>query len=56
MGALTTGCSTQHVAATHPCPELSKKGKVVVAANRGAVGLAKIGLAPKVLKAQEKCS
>ena len=56
VSVFATGCEGHRVAATHPCPELSRGGKVVVARNRGATGLAKIGLASKVLKAQEKCS
>ena len=30
-------------------------GKVVANANRGKIGLAKVGLTPKGLEAQEKC-
>jgi hypothetical protein len=55
--AITVGaCSTHRVAVTNPCPTLTKNGVVVVSPNRGAIGLAKIGLTPAAVKAQEKCA
>jgi hypothetical protein len=55
VGLGTTGCSThEDVAASHPCTFVTG-GKVVARANRGKIGLAKVGLTPKGLKAQEKC-
>jgi hypothetical protein len=50
-----TACSTHDVAATRTCTTVTKGGKVAAVSNRGAVGLAKIGLTPKGLKLQEKC-
>jgi hypothetical protein len=52
---LAAGCSTHNEAVSHPCPTVSK-GKAVAVSNRGKIGLAKIGLTPKELKAQQKCS
>jgi hypothetical protein len=49
------GCSTHHAAATRSCGSITRQ-RVVVVSNRGAMGLAKIGLSPKVLKAQQNCS
>jgi len=49
-------CSTHRVAQTHPCPALTAQSKVVVASSRGAIGLAKVGLTPKGLKALDDCS
>jgi hypothetical protein len=55
VGLTATGCSTHDdVAASHPCT-FEKGGKVVAVENRGKIGLAKVGLTPKGLKAQEKC-
>jgi hypothetical protein len=56
IGALGAGCSTQQAAVSHPCPRSSVQGRTVAASSRGAIGLAKIGLTPKRLKTQEKCS
>jgi hypothetical protein len=53
--AAIAGCSTHRVAVTNPCPVVSKQGAVIAAPSRGAIGLVKIGLTPKTLKAQEKC-
>lgn len=54
VGAVTTGCSTHDVPVSHPCTTV-EGGKVVAVENRGAIALAKVGLTPKGLKAQEKC-
>jgi hypothetical protein len=55
VGLTATGCSTHDdVAASHPCT-FTVAGKVVAGENRGKIGLAKVGLTPKGLKAQEKC-
>jgi hypothetical protein len=55
VGLTVTGCSTHDdVAASHPCT-FTVAGKVVAGENRGKIGLAKVGLTPKGLKAQEKC-
>ena len=43
---MTAACTPHTVAQKHPCPDLSL---------RGAVALAKLGLTPKELKAQEHC-
>jgi hypothetical protein len=56
ISMLAAGCSTHSAAVSHPCSTVSKQGKVVAVSNRGRVGLAKIGLTPKGLKAQQKCS
>ena len=52
---LAAGCSTHEVAATRTCTTATKGGKVVALSNRGAIGLAKVGLTPKALKLQQKC-
>jgi hypothetical protein len=52
---LATACSTHEVEATRTCTTVTKGGKVVAVSNRGAIGLAKIGLTPRALKLQEKC-
>jgi hypothetical protein len=54
LSLLVAGCSTHNVEATHTCT-VTKDGKAVAVSNRGGIGLAKIGLTPKSLKAQEKC-
>jgi hypothetical protein len=54
LGLAVTGCSTHDVPTSNPCTTL-KGGKVVAVENRGAIGLAKVGLTPKGLKAQEAC-
>jgi hypothetical protein len=51
---LLAGCSTHQVAAVHACP--ASKHHVAGVSSKGGVGLAKIGLTPKVLKTQEGCS
>jgi hypothetical protein len=56
VSLFAAGCSTHNVAVSHPCPAPVKGEKVVVVSNRGKVGMAKIGLTPKALKAQQKCS
>jgi hypothetical protein len=56
LSALFAGCSTTRVAVSHPCPGSPANAKTVAASNRGAIGLAKVGLTPKRLKADEKCS
>jgi hypothetical protein len=55
LSLILTACSTQDVAATRTCGNITTGGKIVAVSSRGAIGLAKIGLAPRVLKAQEKC-
>jgi hypothetical protein len=54
LGAAAGGCSTHDVAVSRPCT-IVKAGKAVALSNRGAVAMAKIGLTPRALKAQEKC-
>ena len=49
------GCSTHDVAVERPCPEVTAK-KVAAISNRGAIGMAKVGLTPEALKAREDCS
>jgi hypothetical protein len=44
--AVASACTPHHEALTHPCPTI---------AGRGAIALAKVGLAPQELKAQEQC-
>jgi hypothetical protein len=56
IAAATAGCSTHRVATTNPCPVVTKHKVVVVAPTRRAIGMAKLGLTPKGLKAQYKCS
>jgi hypothetical protein len=46
VGAVASACTAHHEALTHPCPTI---------AGRGAIALAKVGLAPQELKVQEKC-
>jgi hypothetical protein len=55
LSLLATACSTHDVAATRTCTTVTKGGKVVAVSNRGAIGMAKVGLTPKALKLQEKC-
>ena len=54
LGALLAGCSTHDEAVSRPCPEVTSK-KVAAISNRGAIGMAKIGLTPDNLKAREDC-
>jgi len=56
VGLATAGCSTHRVAATNVCGSVAKEKVVVVAPKRGAIGMAKLGLTPKELKALDKCS
>ena len=48
------GCTAHRVVVTRSCGSGSVQRTIVVS-NRGAVGLAKVGLTPKVLKAEENC-
>jgi hypothetical protein len=48
------GCETHATPTAHRCPSPATT-KLVVASERGAVGLAKIGFTPRALKAIEKC-
>jgi hypothetical protein len=52
-GLVLSGC-TKHesVAIVHSCPLTAGK-KIVVAADRGAIGMAKVALTPKELKADD---
>lgn len=50
-----TGCSTHEVAVSRPCATVTRGGKAVAIENRGAIAMAKVGLTPAGLKAQEKC-
>lgn len=52
---IATGCSTHREAVSHPCTTVTKGGKVIAVENRGAIAMAKVGLTPNSLKAQEKC-
>jgi hypothetical protein len=56
VGALASGCSTHDVAASRPCPDIKADKKAIAISNRGAIGMAKIGLTPENLKAREDCS
>jgi hypothetical protein len=47
-----TGCNTHHVAATHPCKKL---GAAAVFSDRGGIGMPRMGVTPKRLKALQNC-
>lgn len=49
------GCSTHDVAVERPCPEVTADD-VAAISNRGAIGMAKLGLTPESLKARGDCS
>ena len=42
-------------AVSRPCPDIRAEKKAVAISNRGAIGMAKIGLTPDNLKAREDC-
>jgi hypothetical protein len=54
LSILTAGCSTHDVAVSNPC-RTTRGGKVVAVSSRGAIAMAKVGLSPRGLKAQEQC-
>ena len=55
FGLALAGCSTHRIAIQNPCPAVTSHGIVIHAPYRGGIGLAKIGLTPAAVKAQEKC-
>ena len=56
VGALTlTGCDTHRVALTSRCLVAKHTATVVVVGPKHKAGLAKIGLTPVSLKAQQDC-
>jgi hypothetical protein len=55
LSTVAVGCSTHDEATSRPCPPVAPKGTAVAISRRGAVGMAKVGLTPAGLKAQEKC-
>jgi hypothetical protein len=52
FSTLAAGCSSHNVAAYRSCPLAAR---VVAVSDRGAVGMARIGLTPEGLKRQTKC-
>jgi hypothetical protein len=50
-----SGCTPHTVSVTDPCRTVSGQGSIVVISDRGAVGLARIGLTPRGLKAEQNC-
>jgi hypothetical protein len=48
------GCDTHTVTVGHRCPSPATT-KVVVASERGAVGMAKLGFTPRALRAIKGC-
>jgi hypothetical protein len=53
--AAVTGCSTHPVALIQPCSTAPKQATIVVASDRGAIGLMKVGLTPAELTAEQSC-
>jgi hypothetical protein len=52
-GLALSGCRRhENVAVVHSCPVVAGK-KIVVASDKGAIGMAKVGLTPKELKADD---
>jgi hypothetical protein len=55
LSSLLAGCQAHHVADSASCTAGASVRKVVVVEQRGAVAIEKIGLTPKVLKAEDRC-
>jgi hypothetical protein len=50
-----TGCTPHRVAVNYKCPGVTAHKTVVFSSRRGGTGMAKVGVTPAGLKAEQKC-